>query len=202
MTKKLSKEEIISLLAENLKLPEASAKGAVDHLVEKIKEYLSQNKEISVNGFGAPITIRQKSMTDSKGNSGYSEQDGKNQTISKDIKTAQSQSDQRKMQRRNFILDIEIIDRSTGSIIGDMGDITSEGIMVVSEEPIAEKKPFSLEVQLPKEAGNELSITFDALSIRCQETIHENIYITGFKITSLDDENKQKIELFIREYAV
>ncbi len=201
MPKNLSKEEIISLLAENLELPQATANEAFDHLVGRIKEYLATHKEITVSGFGSPITIRQKGSTDQNGPHNP-DQIKKDSAFPDHINRTRSGFEQRKLKRRNFILDIEIVDRATGMIIGDMGDITAEGIMVVSDEPIAEQKSFSFEVRLPDEADEVLAILFEAQSIRCQETIHENIYVTGFKITSLDEENRNKIEFLIREYAV
>ena len=196
MAKNLSKEDLISLLSENLQLPKESAEAAIDQVVNKIGEYLAEFKEVILNGFGPPITVKQKSVP------GLEKQSDPSQTLVSNTEAPLSSNEQRKLKRRNFILDIEIQDQSTGETIGDLGDITAEGIMIVSETPISEKKVFSFLIKLPREADEELSIKFEARSIRCQETVHENIYITGFRIESLDEENKHKIEYLIREYAV
>ena len=109
-------------------------------------------------------------------------------------------SEKRKLKRRNFIIDMRIIDRNdfredTEDLpeIGDLADITVEGILLVSDVPIVEDKLYEMKVILPEEVEQNRYIDFDARAIRCKETIHENIYMTGLRIESLDDTNKQRI---------
>jgi len=122
---------------------------------------------------------------------------------------SRSASEQRKLKRRNFVIDMRIIDRNdfkedTEDLpeIGDLADITVEGIMLVSDQPIVEDKLYEMKVILPVEVAEERYIDFNARAIRCKETIHENIFMTGFKIESLDDSNKQRIRNLIDRYAV
>jgi|APSaa5957512622_1039677.scaffolds.fasta_scaffold143759_1 hypothetical protein len=125
------------------------------------------------------------------------------------VSQERSASEQRKLKRRNFIIDMRIIDRNdfredTEDLpeIGDLADITVEGIMLVSDEPIVEDKLYKMKVILPEDVEQDRYIDFDARAIRCKETIHENIYMTGLKIESLNDANKQKIRNLIDRYAV
>jgi hypothetical protein len=117
--------------------------------------------------------------------------------------------EKRKLKRHNFVFDIEVNDRSrpvdpatNDHVIGDLADITVEGVMVVSEAPIAEDTPFQLRINLPEPVQGRRYIDFDARSIRCNKTIHESIYTTGFRITQLDDANRPIIATLIDEYAV
>lgn len=193
MPKNLTKSDLVASLAKELQIPEDTAKASLKHLVEMIVENLTAYGEISISGFGTPITIRQKSK------SSIAIVDQPNMESSAGVDPA---LDQRKLKRRNFILDIEVFDRNSKKSLGDLGDITTEGLMVVSEDAISENKEFQIKVRLPEEAEKALEIDFDASSIRCQKTIHESIYVTGFKITSLNEDNKEKIEFLINEYAV
>jgi hypothetical protein len=118
-------------------------------------------------------------------------------------------SEKRKLKRRNFIFDIEVNDRSrpvdpdtNSHVIGDLADITVEGMMVVSEAPLPEKTDFQLRIYLPEPIRGQRHIDFDAVSIRCKKTIHESIYTTGFRITRLDEANGPIITELIDEYAV
>jgi nucleoid DNA-binding protein len=200
MSKNLTKNDLIVSLAAELRVSKSVANAALDHLVDKIVENLAVYGEVILTGFGAPITVRQKA----KGGDGQVDEMSnqlENQIPGLPLKS-QPGIEQRKLQRRNFILDIEVFDRSTQKTIGDLGDVTIEGMMLVSDEPVAENKSFELGIRLPEEAEVQLEIEFTALSIRCQKTIHENIYITGFKIESLDEKNRRQIEYFIDEYAV
>ena len=132
---------------------------------------------------------------------------GKETSAAENLK--RSASEKRKLKRRNFIIDMMVIDRNdfregTEDFpeIGDLADITVEGILLVSDEPIVEDKLYEMKVILPKEVEEGRYIDFDARAVRCKETIHENIYMTGFKIESLDDANKQRIRKLIDRYAV
>ena len=193
MPKVLTKNELIESAAEELKLPDKTTKAVFNHLVGKIIESLAVYGEITLSGFGSPITVKQKQK--------HQELD-KEQKLSTIPKTPKPAIEQRKLQRRNFILDIEVMDRIKDIVLGDLGDITTEGLMLVTDDPVVENELFKMKIRLPDETDEKLEFFFDALSVRCQKTIHEKIYITGFKIQDLDDENKQKIEYFINEYAV
>ncbi len=117
--------------------------------------------------------------------------------------------EQRKLERKNFIYDIEVIDRGkpvdeTGEhpVLGDLADITTGGVMLVTDEPVEEEASFQLRVVLPEDIEGLKVIDFEAESIRCDETIHETIFTTGFKITKLDENNRSVITRLISEYAV
>ena len=55
--------------------------------------------------------------------------------------------EQRKMQRRHLIYYLEAIDMDTGKPIGFLVDITTNGIMLMSEAPIEINKIFHLTVK-------------------------------------------------------
>lgn len=117
--------------------------------------------------------------------------------------------EKRKLERKNFIYDIEVADLAqpvdeTGEhpVIGDLADITEEGVMLVTDEAVQEQKTFSMRVILPEDIEGLKFIDFEAESIRCNETIHETIFTTGFRITRLDDSNRSVIKRLIDEYAV
>lgn len=120
------------------------------------------------------------------------------------------ENEKRKLQRRNFLLDMEVVDvngigedGNKGIVLGDLADITIEGLMLISETPVDNNATYQLRVNLPEDVvGTENVIDFEAKSFTCRKTIHENIYTTGFKMTKLDEENKKRIRAVISEYAI
>ncbi len=117
--------------------------------------------------------------------------------------------EKRKLERKNFIYDIEVLDRGkpvdeTGDfpVIGDMADITVEGVMLVTDDPVEESAEFHMRVPLPEEINGKNEIDFVAESICCNKTIHETIFTTGFRITKVDESNRSVILRFIEEFAV
>ena len=55
-------------------------------------------------------------------------------------------SEQRKMKRRHLIYYLEAVDRDTDQPIGFLVDITTKGIMLMSETPIETGKIFHLKI--------------------------------------------------------
>lgn len=117
--------------------------------------------------------------------------------------------EKRKLERRNFIYDIEVLDRTktdeeTGDFvpIGDLADVTVEGIMLVTDDPVEENADFQMRLVLPEKIDGLTHIDFEAHSIRCNKTIHETIFTTGFLITKLDHETRQTMTHLIDELAV
>lgn len=118
-------------------------------------------------------------------------------------------TEKRRLERKNFIFDIEVFERSEPrdgegdlSLLGDLADVTMEGVMLVSDEAIQEKTVFQLRIVLPEEIDGIKKIDFEAESIRCDKTIHESIFTTGFKIIKLDQENQSIIDRLITQFAV
>jgi len=117
--------------------------------------------------------------------------------------------EKRKLQRRNFIYDIEVFDRSRpadddGKFVplGDLADVTVEGVMLVTDTPVEENRVYQLRVVLPDDVTGMRILDFEARSIRCSKTIHESIFTTGFLITRMDEATRSAISKLIDEYAV
>lgn len=204
MAHTISKDDIITLLSKELDFSEIIAKSAIEHVHKQLLNSLSVHEELTLTGFGPPITIKQtsKSQDSNLEINGEVTQSLLDKDLYNSIKKPKPGYEQRKLERRNFILDIEVINRDSGETLGNIGDITTEGVMIVSDYPLEAETMFKLKVTLPEEAGEKLEIPINATSIRCQKTIHENIYFTGFKLNTLSEENRLKIEYLIEEYAV
>ncbi|MBU3916143.1 hypothetical protein KKA14_11470 [bacterium] len=208
MSKKLSKSNVASLISRDLGLSYQTAEATLDVVIRSIQEALTVYREVTLSDFGdVPITIK---ITKKRTLNHLSDQKIEKQSkipdpvqkLSEAIKQLKPGYESRKLERRNFIIDLEIYDRDSDQLIGDIGDITTEGLMIVSEEPVAEKKVFNLMVVAHEDIGEDIEMTFSAKSIRCQKTIHEHIYTTGFLIETLDKENFEKISNLINNYAV
>ena len=91
----------------------------------------------------------------------------------------------RKLLRRHLIYYLRVFDNLTGDLLGHLVDLTVEGLMLVSEEPIKTKKHYELRMVLPKEIHNQTTVTFEAESLWNKKDINPSFYVTGFRIKSL-----------------
>ena len=207
MHKNFSKSEFISIVSNELELPAGKAELVLNKLIHRVQEILSTYGEITLSGLGNPITITHKSKTifiPENSDEGNPLNDLPKPDFFPEASTLDkpSGSEQRNLKRQNFIIDLEVIDMESNQIIGDVGDITPEGLMLVSEQPIEESKRFKFKIAFPEDAEIKMQIEFEAESIRCVRTIHESIFTTGFKIENPDSENLLSINKMIKRYAV
>ena len=78
-------------------------------------------------------------------------------------------TENRKMKRWHVIYYLRIFDQDTGSHLGHLVDITTEGIKMVSEEAISSKKEFRLKMEVPLESGKTEEVLFNARSLWSQK---------------------------------
>jgi len=106
----------------------------------------------------------------------------------------------RKLKRRHLIYYLRLFNQSTGNLIGHLVDITTEGIKVLSEDPIPVDKHYQFEMQLPEELETE-KISFDATSVHCEKDTNPDFYATGFRIDQIDSDHAALIEKLIDEFG-
>ena len=73
--------------------------------------------------------------------------------------------------------------------------------MVVSEQPLPEKKLFQLRLELSDDVADKPFMEFTARSLWCRPDIEPHFYNTGFKILSLEPEDAQIIQRIVEIYG-
>ena len=106
-------------------------------------------------------------------------------------------SNKRRMQRRHLIYYLEAIDRNTDKSIGFLVDITTEGIMLMSETPIETGKMFHLRILLKTDLSEKKYLNFDGKSKWCKKSINTEIYDTGFELINAEISEFKEIEEII-----
>ena len=105
--------------------------------------------------------------------------------------------EQRKMKRRHLIYYLEAVDRDTDQPLGFLVDITTKGIMLMSETPIETQKMFHLKILLKTDLSEKKYLNFDAKSKWCKKSINSEIYDTGFELINIDISEFKEIEEII-----
>lgn len=105
--------------------------------------------------------------------------------------------EQRKLQRRHLIYYLTVIDTETDQALGFLVDITTNGIMLMSEAPIETGKVFHLKILLQTDLSEKQYLNFDARSKWCKNSINSDIYDTGFELLNVKVEEFKDIEEII-----
>jgi hypothetical protein len=109
--------------------------------------------------------------------------------------------EKRKTIRRYLLYYMRIYDAATRQQIGNLVDITPEGIMIVGERPIPEGKTCRLRMELSSEVAEKPFLEFSALSKWCKSDVTPNLYNTGFEILGLPTEDIEIIHRIIQEFG-
>jgi hypothetical protein len=109
--------------------------------------------------------------------------------------------ERRRIKRRHLIYYLQVFDNDTDTLIGHLVDITSEGIMLISEDPIPMNKTYNLKMMLPSRMGGRESWIFEAESRWSQKDINPDFYDIGFLLREVDRHSLRVIEDLIQGFG-
>ena len=107
----------------------------------------------------------------------------------------------RQLKRVHLIYYLRIFDSKTGENVGHLVDITIQGIMMISEQPVSSGQDFSFKMQLPTTITGREEIEFTAHSLWCKKDINPDFYVTGYKINSITAHEAKTITALINAYG-
>ena len=108
--------------------------------------------------------------------------------------------EQRKFKRAYLLYYLRLFDQKTGQLFAHLVNITPDGIMTVSEEPITIGKNHSLRMTLKNAISNKKYVDFEAKSLWSTNDINPDFYDTGFCFTRIDPLDEKIIRDLIHAY--
>jgi hypothetical protein len=110
--------------------------------------------------------------------------------------------ERRSLKRRHIMFYSRVFDRTTGKHLGYLGNMTTEGLMIISDEPIETNTSFLLRIDLPEDIYDKVVLNFEALSLWCKPDVDPNFYNTGFELSKIHLDDLRLIERLIEDYEV
>ncbi|MBW1707554.1 MAG: PilZ domain-containing protein [Deltaproteobacteria bacterium] len=107
----------------------------------------------------------------------------------------------RKQKRRDLITYLRVFGENAEQPIGHLVTITTDGMMLISEEPIETGKVFQLRVVLPAEIEGSKEVSLPAKSMWCREDENPAFYNTGFQLINPSPNHIKIIEHLIQKYC-
>jgi hypothetical protein len=107
--------------------------------------------------------------------------------------------EKRKLKRRHLIYYLHVLERSSGEHVGYLVDITTNGIMIMSENPAEPGTVLELKIMLSSEMSSKQYLDFDVKTIYCEKSINETTYDIGCELLHLSAEAFHGIEMIIDE---
>lgn len=107
--------------------------------------------------------------------------------------------DGRALKRRHLIFYLEVYDTETDTLLGNLVDITTQGIKLVSKTPIETGKIFILRMTLPEDYFEDKVLTFEAKSLWSGNDVNSDFFDTGFSASSLNTKAKETITELVKQ---
>jgi hypothetical protein len=111
-------------------------------------------------------------------------------------------SNQRRHVRIHLKHPVSALDLMTGRGVGEVVNITTEGLMLVMEEALESGGIYQLALTLPEPLNGESVINLGAECLWSSEASVAKRYWAGFQIIDLSIEAENMIKALIQEYGI
>lgn len=107
----------------------------------------------------------------------------------------------RRIERHQLPYYLQVFNRYTDRPMGCLGNVSEQGLMLISELPILVGADFQLRLKVPDEKGGLYNIDINANCLWCQEDETPNIYDSGFKLQAAPVEYHHLIQALQRYFS-
>jgi len=108
----------------------------------------------------------------------------------------------RQLKRWHLIFYLRVFDNNTGELLGHLADLTTEGVMLVSDQDIPVGKDYVLKMEYPERDNRKQgSIILNAHSLWSNPDINSQFYDNGFKLIDPSAESVTILRELIDELA-
>jgi hypothetical protein len=110
-------------------------------------------------------------------------------------------AEQRKNQRKQTVFYLEVVDAEIDQPVGRLVDITTEGVMLIHEQPLAINRLYRLRILLPKKLGGVAHVDFKAECRWCRQAVNRDFFDAGLRITEIAPEDLTRIDMIMKFYS-
>lgn len=106
-------------------------------------------------------------------------------------------SDKRRQTRKDVATRLAVVDVNTGTEIGDLANISSEGFMVLARRAVPAHSVFQLSLPLPVLIRGVDTLYFGAESLWCNATEDGEHYWIGFHLIDISPQDSEVLVQFL-----
>lgn len=114
---------------------------------------------------------------------------------------AQTIIEKRNLRRWQLIFYLRVFEEETGQLLGYVVDISTSGLMLISDQPIPIGQDYNLWLDIPQdEAGQRSKISLHARSLWSRKDVNPDFLDTGFCLVDVTTEQVHRIQLIIDDF--
>ena len=111
-------------------------------------------------------------------------------------------NNQRKESRKKLVAFTPVYDLLHKALIGYIGDLTPQGVMVIGEKPVEINKHLTLGIEFPDNESELLTmrVSISARAAWCRQDESPQYFNIGFEFIDVSSENGMIIEAILNRY--
>jgi hypothetical protein len=94
-----------------------------------------------------------------------------------------------------------VMEKSTYRELGSVVDLSSSGVGIIMNQEIRESDTVECRVILPKKIFRQEFLLLTLVCVRCVKLRNNNLFMSGFKVASIEEENASVMAHLIKYYA-
>lgn len=106
----------------------------------------------------------------------------------------------RRLERAHLIYFLRVFNANSGDLLGQMVDLTTDGIMVIGESAIPPRQKCTLRMDLPRNVAVGRHLTVEARCKWCRKDPSGDFYSMGFRIVDMSPEAHQVVDQLIARF--
>ncbi|MFW5969369.1 MAG: PilZ domain-containing protein [Halofilum sp. (in: g-proteobacteria)] len=109
-------------------------------------------------------------------------------------------NDRRRTNRSQLLFNARVYDADRGSVIGHLSNLSEDGLMVVTEQPLPVGRDYRVRIPLPVEFDGVGELTTDTTVAWTEPATHPAYQRNGLRAESLDAEQRRVLTRLIEDY--
>lgn len=112
-------------------------------------------------------------------------------------------AEKRRFKRRHLIYYLRIYDGISSRVVGHAVDISQQGMMLLSDEPVTVHEEYRLRMRFPGVTSYDHDeLIFNAVCRWCRQDDNPAFFVAGFQIQNLLPEETRFIQSLIEEFGI
>lgn len=109
--------------------------------------------------------------------------------------------EKRQVERKYLVFYLRVFDGMSPKVLGHVVNLSSKGIMLLSDLAIPVNEEYRLRMKLPTSVCERGDLVFEATSRWSKKDANPDFYLTGFQIHNLDENDKVDILSLLDEFS-
>jgi len=110
-------------------------------------------------------------------------------------------SEQRRSRRKSVDTNIEVVNAMTGDVMGRAGNLSVDGMLLISREPLREDSLFQFVFHVPDEHGNAIPIEVGVHEQWTEPVEAAGQYWAGFRIIDISPRDFEVLKSWVENAA-